>query len=105
MSGVRLRAGQVVSANLEAACRDPRRYPDPDTFDPTRPSGRDLAFGAGAHYCIGAHVAKLGLRVALGTLTQRFPAMTVAGEPADVCWDFDGFQGVVSLPVHPGAHD
>jgi cytochrome P450 len=99
---VALRAGQVASANLVAACRDPKRHQNPDSLDFDRESSKQLAFGAGTHYCLGANLAKLALGVAFETLLDRFPAMSLA-EGADcsdgVVWDYEGFAGVVALPV------
>jgi cytochrome P450 len=94
--GVALRAGQMVVLDVEAACHDARRYENPETLDIARPAGRQLTFGAGAHFCLGANLAKLVLGVALRTLTDRFPTMTLAG---DVEWDYETFHGIVNLPV------
>jgi cytochrome P450 len=94
---VALTAGQVVSANLLAACRDPQRHHDPDSLDFTRHQGKGLVFGAGAHYCLGAQLAKLAAAVALEALVSRFPDLRLA--EGDVLWDYEGFTGVVALPV------
>lgn len=98
---VALRAGQVVSADIVAACRDPRRYDDPDGFDIARPAGKQLAFGAGAHYCLGANLAKLGLGVAFEQLAGRVPGLSVA-TGAEPTWDHEGFSGIVGLDVVTG---
>lgn len=94
---VALRGGQVASANLVAACRDPKRHHDPDTLDLTRGQAKQLAFGAGAHYCLGANLAKVGIAVALETLIGRYPGLALDGD--GVTWDYEGFSGVVALPV------
>jgi cytochrome P450 len=94
--GVSLCAGQLVILDVEGACHDARRYENPDTLDITRPAGRQLTFGAGPHFCLGANLAKVVLGVALRTLTTRFPTMTLDG---DVEWDYETFHGIVSLPV------
>jgi cytochrome P450 len=96
---VQLHAGQFVLLDLEAACRDARRYPDPETLDLSRDTGRQLAFGAGPHFCLGANLAKVVLETAFRTLATRFPALRLAGEPDDVEWDYETFHGIVSLPV------
>lgn len=95
---VALRAGQVVSADIVAACRDPRRHDDPDGFDIARAAGKQLAFGAGAHYCLGANLAKLGLGIAFEQLARRVPDLSVAAG-AEPTWDHEGFSGVVGLDV------
>ena len=94
---VQLRAGQVASANIVAACRDPKRYADPDELDIGRDPGKQLAFGAGAHFCLGASLARLGLGVAFQTLARRFPGLRLAGDDGNVEWDYEGFAGVVHL--------
>jgi cytochrome P450 len=95
---VALRAGQVASANLVAACRDPKRHLHPDTIDFDRESSKQLAFGAGTHYCLGANLAKIALAVGFESLVDRFPAMAL-DDDAEVVWDYEGFAGVVALPV------
>jgi cytochrome P450 len=93
---VALRAGQVATANIVAACRDPKRYANPDDLDLERVAGKQLYFGAGAHYCLGASLAKLALGVAFETLSRRFPDLALHDE-GDVQWDYEGFAGVVRL--------
>lgn len=94
---VQLHAGQVASANIVAACRDPKRYANPDELDVARESGKQLYFGAGAHYCLGASLAKLGMAIALETLAHRFPGLALGGIDGNVEWDYEGFAGVVHL--------
>lgn len=72
--------GSALMLVLAAANRDERRYPDPDRFDIHRKIGQHLAFGVGAHYCLGAALARLEGRVALEELLRRFPTW-------DVDWD------------------
>jgi cytochrome P450 len=94
---VQLNAGQVVSANIVAACRDPRRYDNPDELDIDRKPGKQLAFGAGPHYCLGANLAKLGLGVAFESLARRHPGLELADGTGNVEWDYEGFAGIVHL--------
>jgi cytochrome P450 len=94
---VQLRAGQVVSANIVAACRDPRRYDNPDEFDIDREPGKQLAFGAGPHYCLGANLARLGLGIAFETLARRHPGLELVDGTGNVEWDYEGFAGIVHL--------
>ncbi|SFT33488.1 Cytochrome P450 [Actinopolyspora lacussalsi subsp. righensis] len=77
--GVVIRAGEPILAGYAAAGRDPERYDRPDEFDVTRPDNGDhLAFGHGAHYCLGAPLARLEAEVALPALFERFPGMRLA---------------------------
>ncbi|SFE66719.1 Cytochrome P450 [Actinopolyspora alba] len=77
--GVVIRAGEPILAGYAAAGRDPERYERPDEFDVTRPDNGDhLAFGHGAHYCLGAPLARLEAEVALPALFERFPGMRLA---------------------------
>ncbi|GAA1256382.1 cytochrome P450 [Kitasatospora nipponensis] len=74
-------AGGSVTVVLGAGNRDPRRYPDPDAFLVRRPDVRVLSFGAGAHHCLGAGLARLEGAVLLRRLLARFPALGLAGPP------------------------
>ncbi|MFD5828188.1 cytochrome P450 [Lentzea sp. NPDC060358] len=105
IAGTRIRAGDIVACSLSQANRDPGVYPDPDVIDPSRPAGQHLAFGYGAHRCIGAELAKMELRIAYPALARRFPELRLAADPATL--DFRKLSivyGLHSLPVHLGAH-
>ena len=60
-----------------SANRDDRRFPDGDRFDIHREIGQHLTFGYGAHFCLGAALARLEGRVALEELLKRFPEWDV----------------------------
>lgn len=78
VGGVEIPAGSWVLVLSAAANRDPARFPDPDVFDPDRPDNHTLAFSAGAHYCLGAALARLeGVR-GLNLLLERFPVIELA---------------------------
>jgi cytochrome P450 len=79
--GVPVTADDEVFLLLGAGNRDGRRFPDPDTFSPRRAVGGPLSFGAGAHFCIGAALARLESAVAFPRLLARFPDLAPAGVP------------------------
>ncbi|MDG4810249.1 cytochrome P450 [Micromonospora sp. WMMD1120] len=81
LDGVPVAADDNVLIMIGAANRDPARFPDPDTFDPTRPGPPSLAFGVGLHFCLGAAVSRLEGRLALPRLLARFPALRVTETP------------------------
>jgi cytochrome P450 len=81
IAGVPIRAGQLVVVLTGAANRDPRRFAEPDRFDPGRPDNQHLAFSAGPHYCLGAALGRVEGRIALPRLLTRFPDLALAAEP------------------------
>ena len=81
VSGVPVSPGTGVVTLLGAGNRDPRRFADPARFDPMRPDGGPLSFGGGAHFCIGAALARLEGAVAFPRLLGRFPKISAAAEP------------------------
>ncbi|MGW6917949.1 cytochrome P450 [Kitasatospora sp. NPDC054939] len=80
LSGVSVPKDTMVHVMYGAANHDPRRNPDPHTFDILR-KGSHLAFGGGAHYCLGAGLAKLEARSLVGQLVRRFPALRAVSPP------------------------
>lgn len=74
-------AGDVMMLLLAGANRDPAEFDHPDVFDPDRKGLRHLGFGRGAHYCLGAPLARLEACVALSAVTARFPKARLDSEP------------------------
>jgi len=70
-----LKEGDLVLPVFAAANRDGAQFPDPDRFDIRRSPNRHLGFGHGIHLCLGASLARLEAKVALGELLRRFPRM------------------------------
>ncbi|SCF01112.1 cytochrome P450 [Micromonospora mirobrigensis] len=83
VGGLPVAAGRTVVVLTGAANRDPRRFADPDSFDPSRVDNRHLAFSAGPHYCLGAALARAEGRLVLPRLLDRFPDLTLAAAPGD----------------------
>ncbi|MEO7058677.1 MAG: cytochrome P450 [Lapillicoccus sp.] len=82
VAGEQVPAGKIVITVLGAANRDPAVFADPQTFDVTRvDAGAHLAFSSGAHYCLGAALARMEGEVALRALFDRFPDLALAGVP------------------------
>jgi cytochrome P450 len=73
--------GSYVFFLIGAANRDPRRFDRPDIFDPSRADLGSVAFGHGAHFCLGAPLARLETRIALQSIAERYPDVQMAGKP------------------------
>jgi cytochrome P450 len=97
VGGVAINVGDEVMTLLGAGNRDPRRFAEPDTFNPMRSDGGPLSFGGGAHFCIGAALARLEGAVAFPRLLHRFPRIAPAGPP--VRRDTFLLRGFDALPV------
>jgi cytochrome P450 len=97
VGGVAVTPSVGVTTLLGAGNRDPHRFADPNRFDPARPDGGPLSFGGGAHFCIGAALARLEATVAFPRLLNRFPKIAAAGEP--VRRDRLVLRGFDELPV------
>ncbi|MCC3328280.1 cytochrome P450 [Nocardia abscessus] len=84
---VQVRAGEAVIPAMHVANRDPKVFEHPDELILDRGTKlAHLAFGHGAHYCVGAGLARLEARVALETLTTRLPALRLADSTEDCAW-------------------
>jgi cytochrome P450 len=97
VGGQRVAPGQEVILMLGAANRDPHRFTEPDSFNPSRPDAGVISFGAGAHFCIGSALARLEASVAFPQILGRFPNLAAAGEP--VRKNGLVLRGYESLPV------
>ncbi|MDP9686127.1 cytochrome P450 [Streptomyces griseoviridis] len=92
--------GELVLVALADAGRDPARFTAPDDFDIRRDARGHLAFGHGIHYCLGAPLARLEARIALGTLLERCGELALDIDPAAVTWRPGMLiRGPFSLPV------
>lgn len=79
--GVPFKQGDVIGLHLGLANHDPRAMAEPQRFDPKRSPIKNVAFGAGIHFCIGHTLARLEMATAIPMLFQRFPNMRMAEAP------------------------
>jgi cytochrome P450 len=96
IGGEPVRQGELVLAMIGAGNRDPARFPSPSVFDLARKGTAPLSFGGGIHRCLGAPLARVEAGEFLAGLVRRFPALTLAAEPAREGVVFRGFS---DLPV------
>jgi cytochrome P450 len=80
LHGTVIPEGAKVYLIYAAANRDQRAFPDPDEFQLDRPKGRHLAFGLGVHSCLGKQLARLEAQVAVSTLCERLPSLTLVDD-------------------------
>ena len=96
-SGRMIPRNAMVWGMLAAANRDPAAFPDPDRFDIERHPNEHLAFGGGAHHCLGAHLARLEGQLAIASLVQRFQDLALRSETVE--WGPSLFRVPGRLPV------
>ncbi|MFI9645818.1 cytochrome P450 [Streptomyces sp. NPDC052040] len=96
--------GALVQIAVASANRDPEKFAEPDTFDVKRQGiqSAHLGFGSGPHYCLGAPLARMEMRIALTTLFERFPDIDLVAPADEAEWlkvPFPAFRGLDKLPV------
>ncbi|MFE1854895.1 cytochrome P450 [Streptomyces sp. NPDC059489] len=89
LSGRTVPADDGVIALLAGANHDPEQFDDPERVDFHRTDNHHVAFGYGVHQCMGQHLARLELEVALETLIRRVPALRLAGDRDQVAFKHD----------------
>ncbi|HEX6358410.1 cytochrome P450 [Actinophytocola sp.] len=100
LGGEVVRAGESVTISLQAANRDPARFPNPDMLDLSRRAAGHVALGYGIHQCLGQQLARVEMRVAFPALFTRFPTLRLAVDPAEVPMRTDSnLYGVHELQV------
>jgi cytochrome P450 PksS len=105
VAGVTIPRGEMVFAVLASANRDERQFANPDTLDLTREPNKHLAFGLGAHFCLGAPLARLEGQIAINTLLRRCPDLRLAVAPEALRWRRGLLlRGLEALPVTFGKH-
>jgi cytochrome P450 len=98
---VTVKSGEQIGLLLGMANRDPKAFAEPETFKPERTDQKNVSFGAGIHFCIGAPLARLELQAALKVLFDRLPKLALAEEPRfRDSWHFHGLERL--MVVGPG---
>jgi cytochrome P450 len=97
LRGERLEAGERVTVLLGSANIDDSEFPEPGKVDFARQANRHLAFGGGVHRCLGSHLARLELRVALEQLHERIPDYSI--KPGEEPQYSMGIRAVEYLPL------
>ena len=97
--GATVKPGEQIGLLLGMANRDPRAFAEPGAFQPDRADQKNVSFGAGIHFCIGAPLARLELQAALKVLFDRLPRLALAEEPRfRDSWHFHGLERLVVIP-------
>jgi cytochrome P450 len=99
IEGSAIPAGSQVYAVVASADRDPARWEDPERFNIFRAPVGHLAFGAGAHICLGIHFARMELKVAVHQVVTRMPRLRLDPDAVDVHIDGLGARSPDRLPV------
>jgi cytochrome P450 len=97
LGGQSIKQGDWLMMNYVAANHDPAQFPEPRRFDAARSPNRHLAFGAGAHQCLGLHLARLEMRILFEALLDRVATVEPAGEARRATSTFVG--GLKTLPL------
>jgi cytochrome P450 len=98
IGGCRIREGQLLHIMIGAANRDPDQFKEPNRVDITRDPNRHVTLGHGVHYCLGAALARLELRVAVAGFLARFPDYRLASDKI-VFMDRTASRRPTSVPV------
>jgi cytochrome P450 len=101
LHGQTVPAGSALLLMLASANRDERRFNQPDRFDIHRNEGQHATFGHGAHFCLGAALARLESRVALEETFKRFPTWDVDESKLEMVRTVS-VRGYSSVPFAPG---
>jgi len=100
IAGTTIPRGELVLGVIASANRDSNQFINPDVLDITREQNKHLGFGLGAHYCIGAPLARLEGQIAITTLIQRMPHLRLSVAPDQLRWNGTFIlRGLHALPV------
>ena len=101
VGGRELRRGEKIVPLVGAANRDEAAFPQAATFDVGRDPNKHVAFGAGPHFCIGAHLSRVEGRIAFAALLDHFPRLELAVNRDQLRWTTGngGLRGLAALPI------
>jgi cytochrome P450 PksS len=100
VAGVTIPRGEMVFAAIASANRDDRQFANPDALDVAREPNKHLSFGLGAHFCVGAALARMEGQIAVGTLLRRTSELRLAVPPGALRWRRGlVLRGMEGLPV------
>jgi cytochrome P450 len=99
LGGIKIPAGTNVNISVASANRDPRRYPEPDSFDLTRKNIAHLTFGGGPHLCLGMHLARMEATMAITALLERLPDLRLDPKAPKPRIVGVAFRSPLALPV------
>lgn len=97
VGGVQISKGDWIMINYVSANHDERVFENPRSFDASRSPNRHLSFGAGAHQCLGLHMARMEMKILFNELLDRIETLELAGEPKRSNSTFVG--GLKTLPL------
>jgi nocardicin N-oxygenase len=101
LHGRTIHAGEAVLPVLAAANRDDAAFPGADRLDLRRDPNPHLTFGQGTHYCLGVHLARAELAVALDALLDRFPGLRLAVDESELPWEEESpAKSPLAIPVN-----
>jgi len=102
IGGLTIPRGSFVQVLIAGCNRDASRFPDPDRFDITRKPSQNLAFGYGAHFCLGLHLARLEAQTAISRALKAARGMRLVCLPEDIPWAKTVIRAPARLPVRFG---
>jgi cytochrome P450 len=98
LAGTAIKAGDKVTTWFVSGNRDEEVFEEPDTFDVGRTPNKHMAFGPGGiHHCMGAHLARMEIKIAFEELFKRVDGFELTAEPERLRSNF--FNGVKRMPV------
>jgi cytochrome P450 len=98
LRGCEIKANSSIAFLLGSANGDDRAWSDPDVVDFNRDPNRHIAFGRGIHRCLGSHLARLELRVALAEFHRRIPNYEIE-TGAELAWRGPAIRSLTNLPL------